>query len=46
MLKWLEAELHALEKVGGQAIMLSHVPNIDECSRQIGLRWSALMDRY
>lgn len=46
MLEWMENELHALEKVGGMAIILAHVPNIDECSRQIGVRWHALMDRY
>ena len=33
MLEWLENELNHLEKIGGMAIMLSHVPNIDECSR-------------
>lgn len=27
-IEWLEKELHELEKVGGAAIMLSHVPNI------------------
>lgn len=46
MLQWLEEELLALEKIGGQAIMLSHVPNIDECNRQYGRRYHALMDRF
>lgn len=46
MLQWLENELAELEKVGGAAIMLSHVPNINECNRQFGRRWHALMDRY
>lgn len=46
VMQWLENELSGLEKVGGAAIMLSHVPNIDECNRQIGKRWHALMDRY
>jgi len=44
--KWLESELLELEKVGGAAIMLSHVPNVDECNRQFGKRWHALMDRF
>lgn len=46
MLHWLEGELDALEKVGGQAIMLNHVPNIDECNRQYGRRYHGIMDRY
>ena len=46
MLEWLENELDQLEKTGGHAIMLSHVPNIDECTRQFSLRWHALVDRY
>lgn len=33
MLEWLDKELAELEKIGGAAIMLSHVPNIDECNR-------------
>jgi len=45
-LEWLENELNELEKVGGAAIMLSHVPNIKGCVRNFGMRWHALMDRY
>jgi len=45
-LQWLESELSELEKVGGAAIILTHVPNIDECVRNFGMRWHALMDRY
>jgi len=33
MLKWLKKELANLEMIGGQAILLSHVPNTEECSR-------------
>lgn len=46
MLKWLEDELDSIERANGTAIILTHVPNNDECGRQIGLRWHALMDRY
>lgn len=46
MIAWLEQELDALEKVGGQAIMIAHVPNGKECNRQFGRRYHALMDRY
>jgi len=46
MLAWLEQELSDLERQGGSAIIMSYIPNIDECTRQIGLRWHALMDRY
>lgn len=46
MLAWLEAELKALEEVGGAAILLSHVPNLDECNRQYGRRYHAIMDRF
>ena len=46
MMRWLETELHALELEGGSAIIMSYIPNIDQCTRQIGLRWHALLDRY
>jgi len=45
-IEWLEKELHELEKVGGAAIILTHVPNIHQCVRNFGMRWHALMDRY
>ena len=32
-LQWLEEELEELEKVGGTAIMLAHVPDGPECTR-------------
>jgi len=46
MLTWLEGELDALEQIDGVAILLAHVPNIDECNRQFGLRYHAILDRY
>ena len=46
MLEWLEVQLNDLEKVNGTAIILSHVPNIDECNRQFGRRYHAILDRY
>jgi len=46
MLDWLEHELAKLEEINGAAIMLSPLPNSDECNRQFGRRWHALMDRY
>ena len=46
MLEWLQSELQKLEDMGGMAIILGHLPNIDECDKQFGLRWHALMDRY
>ena len=45
-LEWLIKELDNLEKVNGAAILLGHLPNIDECNRQFGLRLHAIMDRY
>jgi hypothetical protein len=46
MLGWLQSELKDLEDVNGTAIILSHVPNLDECTRQFGRRYHAIMDRY
>jgi hypothetical protein len=46
MLLWLEQELGELERTGGAAIILSHIPNLQECNRQLGRRWHALIDRY
>ena len=46
MLDWLQSELHSLEKKKGGAIILSHIPNIDECNRQFGKRLHAILDRY
>lgn len=33
MLLWLEQELGELERTGGRAIILSHIPNLEECNR-------------
>jgi len=46
MLGWLEKELDELEKVNVTAIIFSHVPNLDECNRQYGRRYHAIMDKY
>jgi hypothetical protein len=35
-----------LEKEGGAAMILAHVPNLDECMRQYGRRFHAILDRY
>ena len=45
-LYWLEKELEEIERKGGTAIILSHVPNGHECTRQFGKRYHALMDRF
>lgn len=46
MLAWLESELSELEKVDGAAILIAHVPNINECLRTYGRRFHAIVDRY
>ena len=49
MLAWLESELSELEKVDGAAILIAHVPNINECLRTYGRRFhaiDAIVDRY
>jgi sphingomyelin phosphodiesterase len=46
MLDWLQKQLHDLEKVNGSAIIVTHLPNIDECLRQYGRRYHAIVDRY
>jgi hypothetical protein len=33
MLEWLQGELGDLEDQGGSAIIIGHLPNIDECMR-------------
>lgn len=45
-MQWLENELRELELQNGQAIIIGHAPNQDMCSRQVGKRWHALLDRY
>jgi hypothetical protein len=46
MLGWLEKELSWLEQNNGTAIIMSHVPNQDECNREFGRRFHGLLDRY
>jgi len=46
MLHWFEKQLERLEAEGSQAILVSHVPNKDECLRQYGRRFHALLDKY
>ena len=46
MLGWLHDELKEIEANNGTAIILSHVPNIDECNREYGRRYHAIMDRF
>ena len=46
MLGWLTSELESIEKANGTAIMIAHVPNLDECNRQYGRRYHAIMDRF
>jgi hypothetical protein len=46
-LNWLIKELLDLEKNQGKAIILSHLPTIeDHCNRQYGKRLSAIFDRF
>jgi len=44
-LAWLESELNALEKVGGFAYIIGHIP-VSQCLYQYGVRYTALMERY
>jgi hypothetical protein len=46
MLEWMEKELSDLEAIGGSAIVMSHVPNLDDCLRQYGRRFHAILDRF
>ena len=46
MLGWLTSELESIEKANGTAIMIAHVPNLDECNRQYGRRYHAILDRF
>lgn len=45
-LEWLENELTEIESLNGTAIMMAHVPDGPECTRQFGKRYHALMDRF
>ena len=46
MLEWLQEELQGLEDVEGTALIIAHVPNLDECNSQFGKRMHAILDRY
>jgi hypothetical protein len=46
MMEWLENELLDLERKGGKAILLSHVPNNRDCISSVGKRFHALVDRF
>ena len=44
-LEWLENELSQLEKDGGFAHIIAHIPSRD-CLHQFGYRYHALIERY
>lgn len=44
-IEWLENELASLEKQGGFAYMIGHIP-VNGCLHQFGVRYHALMERY
>lgn len=44
-MQWLEQELSQLEKDGGFAYMIGHIP-VSGCLHQFGVRYKALMERY
>jgi len=44
-IEWLENELNELEKVGGQAIFIAHIPPVD-CIHPYGMRIRAIAERY
>jgi hypothetical protein len=46
MLGWLQKELLEIENSNGTAIIVTHVPNLDECNRQYGRRYHAILDRF
>lgn len=46
MLTWLENELKVLQNSNGTAIILGHVPNGDECTRQFSERLKGITDRF
>jgi len=45
-LDFIVKELDQLEKVGGKAILISHVPPSSECVHEWGARFRAITDRY
>lgn len=38
--------MREIEAEGGAAILISHLPNCDECLRQYGKRFHAILDKY
>jgi hypothetical protein len=46
MLDWLQKTLQEQLDNNGTAIILAHVPNIDECTREFGLRYHSIMDKF
>lgn len=45
-LEWFQNTLSELEATNGYAIVLAHVPNLDECTRQYARRYHAIVERY
>lgn len=45
-LHWMIENLDELEKSGGHAIIIAHVPNLEECTLQWGHRFHTILDRY
>lgn len=44
--EWLISQLSELEQENGYAILIAHVPNLDECTRQYARRYHAIADRF
>lgn len=45
-LEWFQDLLSQIEEENGYAIVLAHVPNQDECTRQYARRYHAIVERY
>lgn len=45
-LAWLEQQLMDIDAEGGAAIIISHVPNLNELLLQYGKRFHAILDKY
>jgi Acid sphingomyelin phosphodiesterase C-terminal region len=45
-LKWLEAELTQIEKIGWQAIIIGHMPPFMNCAQSWAIRYRALIERF
>lgn len=44
-IQWLEGELNRIEKIGGYAYIIAHIP-AKSCLHQFGMRFKVLMERY